>query len=100
MIQRLRYPFVQHIQEKTLLIAGPNREGEYDMIDDECYDTIPNPEDHAEYIYPDGVYTLQTQTTDMFSDRTACIRVEENSRPVANNDSQGIYVENPETVYP
>ena len=82
------------------------------MIDDECYDTIPNPEDHAEYIHPDGVYTLNIQTTDMptmgsymdspklISDRTARIRVEENSRPVANNDSQGIYVENPETFYP
>ena len=82
------------------------------MIDDEFYDTIPHPEDHAEFIYPDGVYTLQTQTTDiptaesymhspkLISDRTAHIKVEEKNGPVASNDSQGIYVVNPETFYP
>ena len=82
------------------------------MIDDECYDTLSNPEDYAEYIYPGGVYTLQTQITDiptvesymnnskLISDRTAHIRVVGNNGPVANNDSQGIYVGNPETFYP
>ena len=79
------------------------------MVDDACYNTLPNREDYAEYA--DGVYTLRTQITDipmavnctgspkLISDKTGNARVEENNGPVANCDSRGINVKRPETLY-